>query len=226
MLQHPFTYAQCPTSGFSADASVCINESLTLTNTSSNAVNYEWEFCSGDLATTPTASLSLTSTDLRTQSLKIVEDGGSFYGFTVKTSGNTLVRLDFGTDLANTPTVTDLGNIGGLLSAPEELDLIKEGGVWYGLLTNITSDDLLRLTFGAGLGAAPTLVESLGNLGTLDQMINVQIEKNSDELVAFVAALNGTLYRIDFSGSILNTPTNSDVDKLSIEGGLFGLSFI
>ncbi|MBU2915191.1 hypothetical protein, partial [Reichenbachiella agariperforans] len=39
--------AQCPTADFSVQTSVCINENLNLENNSTDAVNFEWDFCSG-----------------------------------------------------------------------------------------------------------------------------------------------------------------------------------
>ncbi|HEY5916729.1 MAG TPA: hypothetical protein VIU13_04985, partial [Chryseolinea sp.] len=43
--------AQCPDAGFSVAQPVCPQQNLLFTNSSTNAVTYEWDFCAGDYET-------------------------------------------------------------------------------------------------------------------------------------------------------------------------------
>jgi gliding motility-associated-like protein len=62
------------------------------------------------------------------------------------------------------PSGTNLGNVGGLLSAPVYIDYVFTNGNYYGFVTNNYPGGLLRLDFGNSLLNAPA-VTNLGNVG-------------------------------------------------------------
>src|SRR5689334_14887042 len=104
------SFGQCPVSNFTVDASVCRNESVAVSNLSTNATNYYWDFCSDDLLSAPTASVLNTSSSIVTPyGYKTVFDNGKWYGFISDRGSKKIVRVDFGTDLENpSPTYVDL----------------------------------------------------------------------------------------------------------------------
>lgn len=110
------------------------------------------------------------------QRLRIFSSGGNYYGFTPNAFGNTITRFSFGASIANTPTGTNLGNIGSL-SQPDDMAIISYGGNWYGYVVNEVSNTLTRLNFGNSLLNTPTAV-NLGNTGALNgpRGIDVYVE--------------------------------------------------
>ncbi|MBL0080164.1 MAG: hypothetical protein IPP53_13980 [Bacteroidetes bacterium] len=75
--------------------------------------------------------------------LKLINEGNNWYCFYLNagllTSDYRLVRLDFGNSLLNNPTVVDFGNVGGFLSYPLEIDIIKTDGKFIGFITNLNN---------------------------------------------------------------------------------------
>ena len=69
--------------------------------------------------------------------LFITEDGNNFYGFTVNINDNTITRFDFGNDLSNQPTGTNLGNIGNL-NYPCGFSFVNSNGIGILLLQTET----------------------------------------------------------------------------------------
>ncbi|PSL47509.1 gliding motility-associated-like protein [Chitinophaga niastensis] len=115
--------------------------------------------------------------------------------------------------LYNPPQVTNLGNVGGLMSLPVFLVTAKEGGNYYAFFTNNTGN-LVRLTFGNNLLNMPTAED----LGTFNGMLS-----NTTEGLQLVKDVNGwhlivvggndpstaRIVRIDFGASLSNPATGS-----------------
>jgi len=74
-------------------------------------------------------------------------------------AGKKLIRLDYGSSLDSIPILQDLGNIGGLFIDPIGIDLVKEGGNWYGLMVDFSNwelqvrsiEECLRVTRNGGI---------------------------------------------------------------------------
>ena len=73
--------------------------------------------------------------------LYLFQEGTRWYGFTVNTYNNTITRLDFTTSFSNTPTGTNLGNIGNL-TAPTGVCVVNDNGNWRVFITNANSSSL------------------------------------------------------------------------------------
>lgn len=79
--------------------------------------------------------------------------------------GATNYFWNFCTANINQPPIgTNLGNVGGVLSAPVYIDYVFTNGNYYGFVTNNYPGGLLRLDFGNSLLNTP-VVTSLGNFG-------------------------------------------------------------
>ena len=140
--------------------------------------------------------------------IDIVNDRGNWIGYAIGGIGvNTqLTRLEFGNSLTNTPIVTDLLNLSGLLISPEDIHLFKENGNWYAYTLNGLSAHLVRLDFGANLTSTPTLTD-LGNPGGLSFPTGMKFVQQLGSYYGFVVnRLSSTLTRLDFGTSMLNTP--------------------
>jgi gliding motility-associated-like protein len=141
--------------------------------------------------------------------LYVFDDNGNWYGFTVNYGNNTVTRFNFSSSFSNTPTATNLGNIGNL-SGPTGLHAIKDNNNWYVFITNATSSSLSRLDFGNSLLNTPT-GQNVGNInGLFHTCWDIYVMKFCGEIVAFVINANQSyndLVRLNFTNSITSTPT-------------------
>ena len=59
-------------------------------------------------------------------------ENGNYYGFITNNHPAGLLRLDFGNSLLNTPIVTSLGSVGGIIpDNTEGLQIVNNEGKWY-----------------------------------------------------------------------------------------------
>lgn len=151
---------------------------------------------------------------INSKGMDIVYTAGNWYGFIVGGTNavtSDMIRIDFGTSLANTPTVTDLGNISGLLINPQDLYLFSEAGNWYAFTNNGLTGNLIRLDFGASITNVPTLT-NLGNPGTLAFPTGFWPVFDGTNWHLFVVnRLSQTLSRLDFGNSLLNPAVETNL---------------
>ncbi len=128
-------------------------------------------------------------------------------------SGNpsSIAKIDFGTSLATTtPSATNWGNIGGL-NYPLDMFIFKESGNWYGYTVNSRNNTISRISFGTDFSTSPTGI-NLGNLGGLNIPTGLGAINSSGNWFLFIANDgNGTLSRLSFGNSLLNTPTTQNI---------------
>ncbi len=226
-------WAQCLQASFTLPDTVCIGEPVNIVNTSTGATRYEWDFCSGDLDANPSistlAKLSIANT---LTDIEIVTDGVNWFGFASSRDNNKLIRLDFGASLENTPTVDDLGNPNNMLFRPEQIKFTKEGGNWYGIVTNLgdfTKDySVVRLNFGDKLTNIPA-GEKINSLTSyLQGPRGIEIVRDGNDVIGLVTnERNNALLIIRFGSSISNNPSASDIIVTnSFSGTSSGLSGI
>ncbi len=157
---------------------------------------------------------------INSKGMELVNTGGNWYGFLLggtNAVNSDMIRFDFGNSLANTPTVTDLGNIGGLLINPQDLFIFSEGGNWYAFTNNGFTGNLIQLNFGALLTNVPTLT-NLGNPGTLAFPTGFwPVFDGANWHLFVVNRLSQTLSRLDFGNSLLNPAVETNLGNF---GGL------
>ncbi len=128
-------------------------------------------------------------------------------------SGNpsAVAKIDFGTSLASTtPLATNWGNIGGL-NYPLDMFIFKESNNWYGYTVNSRNNTITRLNFGPDFSTTPTGT-NLGNLGNLDIPTGLGAINAGGNWFVFIANDgNGTLTRLSFGNSLLNTPVPQNI---------------
>lgn len=195
------------TAAFSVDPTACLNQVIPLTNQSTGATTYGWDFCHRDLDAFPVATsvTSATSANILT-SIQFVYEQGNWYGFVTGQNNSNLTRLNFGSSLDNTPTTTDLGTLGGALSGPKNIRFVKESGTWYGILINSSNNTLARLSFTTGIQNTPS-IQVLGNLDSWALLYGLDVIHDGANWIAVVSDLNGNkLSLINFGSSIQNNP--------------------
>lgn len=217
------TLAQCPIPSFALEESVCTNQNIATINSSENATHFDWNFCSGDLAYLPTGNNVLNNTNFfRARSIKLVEENGLWYGFTISATANILMRLDFGNSTENIPTYVDLGNVGAALTSAFDFDMIKIETTWHMLVANGGAKNILHYSFENGIEDMPSLASLNTPLVFDDAGPNaIKIIQDSDEVHAFVSkgtiVGNSKLIRLDFDGATISSSPNTT--EITITGG-------
>jgi PKD repeat protein len=216
LLSNIVTFSQ-PISDFIISDSVCLNQNIELLNISANFDSLVWDFSRSELDSITAIELSTNITDSNIPtSITYVYDSLRWYAFVSSRNSNSLFRLDYGKSLNNTPVLTNLGNISGLLSGPKNIEFIKEDGLWYALLVNYGNSSLLRIKFDNGLENPPSAT-SLGNLSGWNILRGLELVRVTGELYAAVSSFNNNKTTIlSFGTSITNPPTvfNDITDEL------------
>ncbi|MCF6404958.1 gliding motility-associated C-terminal domain-containing protein [Chitinophaga filiformis] len=248
---------------FNIPDTVCVNTPVKIQNTSTGGSTYFWNFCSGNLFSTPVVSnLGNVDGDLRVPTfLSMAKDGNNYYAFITNNIGQlvrynfgnsflnapssdnfgnlggaipnhtegvqvirdingwhvivvggtdeilpSIVKVDFGSSLANVPAATNWGNMGGM-DYPHDLYITQEGSNWYGFTVNIINHTVTRFDFGNSVGNKPTAV-NLGNLGNLRNPTGIFATQDNGNWYVFVTNEgSNSITRLDFGNSLANTPT-------------------
>ncbi len=214
--------AQCSTSSFSLEQPVCIDQTVKISNTSTGAVEFEWDFCSGDLTSEPNSNIVINNANFfRSRSLKLIEENNLWYGFSISSTANILMRLDFGNNLENMPVYNNLGNIDGGLSSSFAFDMIQYNDVWHIFVANFGNNTILRYSFENGIFNAPTLnILNTGDAFAMAGPNGIKVVQNDSEYHAFVTVGTNTgntkIVRLDLGGSPLNL--NPDTTDILVSG--------
>ncbi len=198
------------------------NYYLFITNYSNNSLT-KAKYGSSFLNTPTITNLGNFSNQLPSniEGIQIKKDNNQWIGFLV--GSNSLIRLDFGNSLDNTPTLTDLGNIGSL-AWPHELYIFKHNGNWYGFAANRSTSSVTRLNFGSSLLNTPS-GNTITNIGLSGGASGLELEQDATgNFYLFVTSLQGVISRIELGGNIMNTsPTYSTINDATLSGILRGL---
>ena len=137
-------------------------------------------------------------------------DNGNWYGF-VTNLNDQLVRLDFGTNPNSSPTVVNMGNIGGALTSgiTHDITVIRDStGLWYGFIAD--GSNIVRLDFGSTLSnsSPSTTIFNLGGIGVSYGM-QISVMKYNGQWLGFLGNFGGIcrIVRLDFGNAITNTPS-------------------
>jgi len=145
--------------------------------------------------------------------LHVFQDNGQWYGFTVNAENNSITRFNFTNSFNNTPTGTNLGNIGNL-SYPTGIYAINDNGNWKVFIVNAGQQHpyrrqlfFVKTDFGSSLLNTPTGV-NLGNPGNmLRHPRDLTILKFCGQITGF--AVNGEIN----SDNIVKIDFNNDLNR-------------
>jgi PKD repeat protein len=157
-----------PVSDFVAPSVACLNQSIQLTNQSTGATSYFWDFNQGDLLLTPTAqSLGNLGGNIP-YGVETAFDGNQWFGFIASRGNNTLIRLDFGNSLSNTPVATELSGIAG---APNDIEIVFAENEWFAFVSG--ANQVTRYDFGNSLTNTPTATTVISGVGGSDSGLDL-----------------------------------------------------
>ena len=151
--------------------------------------------------------------DFSEEGIQIKNDKGNWYGFV--NSYTTMIRLNFGTSLWNTPTATNL-NISPSFNMAHGLALVNDNGNWVALVACSLGNSLFRLNFGNSLANSP-VVSNFGDIAGFTSPKAVCIVNENSSWYALLITGNTSLARISFGTTLLNAPTGTNLGN---PGGL------
>lgn len=163
----------------------------------------------GTPTTTDLGNFSVSST--QREGIEVLKDSasGNWYGFSV--SGNILMRINFGTNIANnSPTVTTY-NFASQFAWPHQIGIAKYGNQWVGFVAN-RNGSIVRLDFGTSMTNAPSATV-LPSVGSMSAPCNFALYKQNGNWYMLVTNLiNATMTRLNFGTNIQNNnPTGTSL---------------
>lgn len=214
------SFAQVPS--FNVPDTVCVNSPVNITNTSTGATSYFWNFCTADLNQPPLGDNLGNPGGLFNGPVYIdyVEDNKNFYGFAVNNyGGGSLVRLDFGNSLLNTPNATFLGNINGAIPANGEgVQIVHYQNQWYVVVVGGDEKDGHTSSIAViSLGTSITNNSPAGvNWGNIDNSFSYPhdlyiFQDHSNWYGITVNSNNSTFTTIFFGADFTNKPSVRNV---------------
>jgi len=158
------------------------------------------------------------------EGIKINRENGNWFGFVC--NNNNLIRLEFGASLANDPTFTKLGPFGELQMS-HCINIVQEGDTWLAIVSSTWGNLLARFNFGNSLANTPAF-QDLGNLGGTVYMPAAfsMVKENENWYMIVSNAGDGSISRVEFGNSLLNTPTGISLGILGADVMAFGVTLI
>ena len=199
--------AQCPLPSFNSPDSACKGTSVLFSNTSAgNNQAIKWDFNSADAKQLPTGGIVGTfANEIATSTgVDFMKVNNNYIAFNLKSFAS-LVRLEYGNSLSNTPVFTNLGDIGGAIGSGNlDFELYEEAGNYYALI-NTAFGQLIVLNFGNNLLNTPTASSPTLPPGLFVTAFNMDLKKMGTDIVAVIANISGgNVTVINFGSSILN----------------------
>lgn len=218
LLQIPsvFLFSQCPTANFTIEPPSCTDQSILITNSSSAATNFNWDFCSGDFEQ-PIDTFYNYLGNFNTPSCALpYDDGLNKMVFVCSRSGNKVYRVDFTNGFNNPATqVTDILNTNG----PNGIAIIYENGLYYGLVVNVFSSSITKFEFGASLLNVGSNISTIINSGlNLPRGIDFVVDQFGNKVIVVANFVGNYLSVFNFGNSINNSSTNVSTINLNGSG--------
>ena len=216
---------------FTVPDSVCVNSPVNIKNTSKGASSYYWSYCAADINKVPDAvNLGNISNLL---SLPVYTEfafdtiSGNYFGFVVNNAlpyinpQGSLIRLNFGNSLLNTPTATDLGYFNGLFpNNAQGIQLVNIHKHWYAVVVGgnppNTPAKIVKIDFGASLSNNSPTITDWGNISnSLSYPTDLYLFQDGTNWVGFtVNFLNSTITRFDFGSNLSTTPVATNLGNI------------
>ncbi|MFA6925114.1 MAG: gliding motility-associated C-terminal domain-containing protein [Bacteroidales bacterium] len=207
---------------FAIPDTVCVNEPINIVNNTTGATTYKWNFCKASINPILKEQANLGNPQNYLDypnDVCFVIDNSNYYIFIPNQGTSSIIKINFGNSPKNNPiSVTDLGTFGGILgNLVDGMQIIKENGNWYAILTNANNSSnysIVRLNFGNSINNIPTAT-NLGSLGITwgQRPHGIQLIKENNSWYGFVTNLN-SIVRISWGNSIMNTPTAVDLGNI------------
>ncbi len=133
--------------------------------------------------------------------IKVVENGGSWYGLVTNFGNSQLILVDFGANINNNaPSASAITLTGGLLTSPRGIDAIYSEGEHHVFITNFSNSNLVHLEFSDFVSAPSESTIAIGSGG-----LGVAVLRSHDAW--YVYTTSTTVTGISFGSSLNNSPS-------------------
>jgi gliding motility-associated-like protein len=156
--------------------------------------------------------------------IHMFNEAGNWHGLFVNAFNNRLERFDFGINITSVPTLTNLGNPGGL-AFPMTFRVVEQAGSKYAFVLNRLTNSLRRLDFGTSLLNVP-VVFNLGTFGGIfDSPRDINFIFDDNRWFGFVTN-EGTndIVRLRFGNNITNFPNATNLGNFANFNGPRGIT--
>jgi len=217
LLSTFLSFSQSIVANFILPDTVCLNETVNITNTTTGGTSYYWNFCSGNTNSNPIGINignpgNLLNVPVYPTLAK--QNNDCFLFLNNQLGNNGLVRYYHGSSFSNNPANWySYGNFGILSDSVEGMQIINDNGLWYGFICN--GFRLLKLEFGTSLWNNNPIATIMG---PYDMFIGhcLRIIKEGDTWLGFVTcSIANNLGRFNFGNSLANSPSYSNLGNLS-----------
>ncbi|MCA6488700.1 MAG: hypothetical protein IM551_01590, partial [Chitinophagaceae bacterium] len=216
---------------FEMPDSACVNSSVTITNRSTNATSYRWDFCAANIDQVPTGVL--LGNPGNSLGIPVFSDyafdNGNYYAFVVNNTPGGLIRLNFGNSLLNTPIVTNLGNFNGSIpNSAQGLQVLKANGIWYAFVVGGDpligiSSRIVKLDFGTSLNNTPVHT-NWENIGDMDYPHDLFIFQEGNQWYGLTVNLrSNSITKFEFGPNFSDLPKAinlGNIGSLNLPSGI------
>ncbi len=215
------TYSQS-SANFTAPDTICLEETLNVSALTPGASSYDWNFCSPD-AMHPQIDVISNSLFNEPVYMDYVQVNFNYYGFVTNYKTGELLRLDFGDNLLNNPTVRTLGNFSNTIpgnGGASGIQLIQDNGNWYAIIVagypaGGTNPRLIRISFGNNILNLNPIPTNLGDpCNMYDPQDLVMLEENGTWYGFTVNAGTNTISRFSFPSGLNNSPVGTNLSNI------------
>jgi PKD repeat protein len=125
------------------------------------------------------------------------QEGGSWFALLVNTGSNSLVRFLFGANIESSPSVQNLGTMGGALNTPNGISLVNDNGFLRAFVSNGGVAEMVRLDFGSSVLNTPSV--STFAVPGASNLRGIAITRECDRWFGLVTSYNNNkVFWLDF----------------------------
>jgi hypothetical protein len=208
-----------PATSFTAPDTTCINQPVTIVNTTIGGTTFYWNFCSGNSSANPLAlNIGNPGNTLNhPMYMTLVREGNDYFSFVTNQGYPGYVTRNYhGNSFRNNPSASVNMLQGGELDhSVEAIQIEKDGnGNWYGFENNNTT--ITRLDFGISLWNIPTTTD-LGPFPNIGVAHGSAVVKEGNTWLGLFdsSPTANILSRLNFGTSLANIPTYENLGNVA-----------
>jgi gliding motility-associated-like protein len=212
----------CAQASFLIPDTICLSEPVVINNNSTGGSSFYWNFCSANLFQPPNAvNLGTLNNTLNVPAFcETVKEGTNYYAFIINNMG-TMVKLSFGNNLLNNPTIKNMGNAGGVIPYKAEgLQIVQDADGWHiiivgGVVGSASPPKIVKLDFGASISNDNPVGTDWGNIGGLGFPTDLYMFQEGGRWYGFTTnSEDNTITRFDFGTNFRNPPTGVNLGNI------------
>lgn len=155
-------FGQAPIADFSFEDNACLGSPVEFNNLSTNSDSYFWDFCTGDLDSTPSIESYLSMATLSSvENVTVYRDNifdSTIYVF-IASGIKEVYKSKLTNNFSPNPTFTPLPKGTFTFSRPIDFEIVKFNGRYIGFMADFTSSRIYEYDFGTSLDSVPVITD-------------------------------------------------------------------